>query len=88
MEYTLIGIRNEPTGNTYSISFSGDNWVTGEALYRLVYSNWANPWEVMLNINSNKSGKLTVKRSPNTPSEAQKLKANAIANEMKEGQHG
>ena len=84
VEYTLTGIRNDPTGNAYSMCFTDDNWVTGEALYRLVYSHWDNPWEVMLIVSSSKDGKLTVKRSPNTPSEAQQAKATAIANDLKE----
>jgi len=57
--------------------------VTGEAVYRLLTSYWANPWDVMLLIASSKSGSLTVKRSPNTPSEAQKETANAIAKKEK-----
>ena len=83
-----MGIRNDPTGNVYNVRFSDHNWVTGEALFRLVYSHWDNPWEVMLIISSSKEGKFTVKRSPNTPSEAQQAKANAIANESKGIQHG
>ena len=82
MEYTLEGIANDCTQTPYSISFSNQNWVTGEAVYRLLASYWENPWDVMLLIASSKSGSLTVKRSPNTPSEAQKETANAIANDI------
>ena len=86
MEYTLVGIPNDYVQTPYSISFSDQNWVTGEALYRLLTSYWANPWDVMLLVASSKSGKLTVKRSPNSPSGAQKATANAIA--KKGSQHG
>jgi len=88
VEYTLTGIANDCTHTPYSICFSEHNWVTGEALYRLLTSYWSNPWDVMLSIASSKSGSLTVKRSPNTPSEAQKQTANAIANSQEGTQHG
>lgn len=75
----MQGIKANSCDDTLSITFSEDNWVTGEALYRLLNSYWDNPWDVVLTINSSKSGKLTIQRSPNTPSEAQKQTAIAIA---------
>ena len=84
VEYTLTGILNGPVHSPYNICFSDQNWVTGEALYRLITSYWENPWDTILQITSSKSGSLTVKRSPNTPSEAQKQTAIAIATAKEE----
>lgn len=88
VEYTLTGIAHSPTHSAYSICFTDINWITGEAIYRLLTSYWSNPWDVILLITSSKSGDLTVKRSPNSPSEAQKQTANAMANTLKGIQHG
>ena len=80
VEYTLTGIANDPANSVYSLVLSDNNWVTGEAVYRILTSYWENPWEVTLLIASSKTGDITVKRSPKSPSEQQIIKAKAIAN--------
>lgn len=80
VEYTLTGLACDPNNTVYNLTFSNDNWVTGEAVYRVLTSHWENPWEVVLLISSSKAGVLSVKRSPNSPSEQQLNKAKAIAN--------
>lgn len=79
VKYRLTGVVHSQAAEAIELEFSDVNEVTGEALYRLLKSYWDNPWDVVLTLVSSKSGSLTVKRNPNKPSEAQKLKAKAIA---------
>lgn len=86
VKYRLTAVRHSKEADAVEVVFSGVNEVTGEALYRLLKSYWDNPWDVVLTLVSSKSGSLAVKRNPNKPSEAQKLKAKAIAKHR--SQHG
>ena len=81
VEYTLTGLAYHSPNELLALPMSGSNWVTGEALYRLLTSHWNNPWEVALVITSSKAGVLTVKMSPNSPSDLHISNAKAIANE-------
>jgi hypothetical protein len=83
VKYCLTGVANNVKSEVVKLTLSGENEVTGEAIYRLLKTYWENPWDVMLNVTSSKTGKLTISRSAHTPSEAQKQTAKAIANQEK-----